>query len=70
MMIANGENNDILQTKQKTLSLIVNMAKTYIYIRCRKHYLQIFQGTHTLYWVVNSAHQRWSEPLKININIL
>lgn len=48
MMIANGENNDILQTKQKTLSLIVNMAKTYIYIRCRKHYLQIFQGTHTL----------------------
>lgn len=49
MMIANGENNDILQTKQKMdFIVIVNMAKTYIYIRCRKHYLQIFQGTHII----------------------
>lgn len=49
MMIANGENNDILQTKQKMdFIVIVNMAKTHIYIRCRKHYLQIFQGTHIM----------------------
>lgn len=41
--------NDILQTKQKMdFIVIVNMAKTYIYILCRKHYLQIFQGTHIM----------------------